>query len=94
MSHPQNDAINDAIADGTLLVESDIVIPCDYCKNLFDSEETDFDTLEKLHKDHVEFMWHNIDPSICATCEGDEPAHCPAWCDGAIDGAMMMHGKG
>mgnify|MGYP001596051649 CR=1 FL=1 len=73
-------------------LESDTIVQCQYCPNMFDIEG-DYDDLDKLHRDHVEFMYHWIDEGICPTCEGDEPLHCPAYTDGMIDNAMMQHDR-
>ena len=65
-------------------IDGELVIECSYCQKPFDTEASYYD-LEPVHKDHVEFVWHDLDPSICQTCEGDEPVHCQAFMESAID---------
>ncbi len=67
-------------------IDNDTIFECPYCKKPFDIEDEDYDG---IHQDHFEHVYHELGFD-CPTCEGDEPAHCPAWFESAVDYAHEL----
>ena len=70
----------------TKLIDNDTILECFYCKKPFDVE-ANYESLDEYHKGHIEDMFHQ-EGLDCITCDGDEPAHCQAYMESAIDMAM------
>ena len=59
---------------------------CPICKKDFYVEAGYSDN--EVHEGHYEHAAHEL-TDTCDTCECDEPAHCPAYMESAVDSAMM-----